>query len=45
VRRFLGEDISGLTVSQADRKVKEALYIRDIEKGILVDALASLLGT
>ncbi len=44
VRRYLGEDIGPLPISQADKKIEEALFVRELEIGVLKQALHELFG-
>lgn len=43
IRRFLGIDVSGMTVAQTERLMREALFVRELEVGVTAEAVAAVL--
>jgi len=44
IRRFLGEDVSGLGFDKLMEKYEEARVVREFEVGIVQDAIARTFG-
>lgn len=43
VRRFLGVDVSSLTIAESERLMRDAQFARDLEVGVTAEAVAKVL--